>query len=655
MGVEFLKANMTAGELAPTLHARTDISKYANGVAEATNMIILPHGGMRRRPGLSVIDDTKLSGATRMLPFVFNTEQDYLIVLAEYTLYVLKDGVLQSTETIPYTESELFELEAIQSADTMIFVHKSHAPRYLQRQGSDTNWAFTTISFDNIPRKNFGATVIEKYVNAGYAQTINIRIGDIVLNRDGNDTNGINYTYYTAETNQDAIDLSIEDFTSTTNWTQGATMEAAWSSSRGYPQTATFFGNRLWMAGTPELPTTIWGSKINGFFDFDLGDGEADMGIEDILDTDQYNEIQTIFAGRSLQVFTSGGEFFNKATVITPSESSWSRQTGYGSINIKPLLIDGSTIFIDSSGRTVRQFLYDFNEDSMVSINASLLSSHLITNVVAMDAIKGTQYDVGDYVYVIDEGGTVAVLNTMRREEIQGWTHWETDGLFKDVCVLGKEVYFLVERNGTNFIELLTEETYTDHNKIVRGTKPTETNVVQFSDNVEFNTDNVIYTNFSTGTPVTSIDTDYSSEFLTTMFKVIADYSVMPNATPTGTANNNSFTITRDAYRLEIGLNYTTKVVTLPIATETQKGSTLHRRKRVVKVDINVVDSLGVYARNRFTPDRSFTVVLDTAPQPYTGFKEMYLLGYNRLAEIEISQAEPLPFLLRAIAFEVEY
>jgi len=291
----------------------------------------------------------------------------------------------------------------------------------------------------------------------------------------------------------------------------------------------------------------------------------------------------------------------------------------------------------------------------MVSINASLLSSHLIDRVIAMDAIKGTQYDVGDYVYVVTQAGTVAVLNTMRHEEIQGWTHWETAGLFKDVCVVNKQVYFLVERNGTNFIELLTEGTYTDHNTLIEGTAPVQYNVAINTDNVVFGTNNVVYTNFTTGTAVTSITTDYDAEFLTTLFKVVADYSIMADAMPTGTAGDNSFTITRDAYRLEVGLNYTTKITTLPIATETQKGNTIHRRKRVVKVDLNVVDTLGVYARNRFTPDRSFTVVLDQAPTPFTGFKEMYLLGYDRLAEIEISQAQPLPFLIRAIGFEVEY
>jgi hypothetical protein len=272
-----------------------------------------------------------------------------------------------------------------------------------------------------------------------------------------------------------------------------------------------------------------------------------------------------------------------------------------------------------------------------------------------MAAIKGTQFDVGDYVYVVNEDGTCAVLNTMRSEEISGWTKWTTEGEFKDVVVLDKDVYFLVSRNNTYFIERLTEGTYTDHNVLIEGEAPPTDSVVHAGDSVTHLTDSVVHTDTSMGTPVTEIDTNYNEVFANTLFKVVADYSIQADAYYEGTGDNNKFTITRNAYRLEVGLNFNTLVVTLPISSETQKGVTLHRRKRVVKVDINVLNSLGVYARNRYTSDRQFTVALDSPPVPFTGFKEMYLLGYGRLIDVEISQNEPLPFTLRSIGTEIAY
>ena len=426
-------------------------------------------------------------------------------------------------------------------------------------------------------------------------------------------------------------------------------------SHRGYPAVCTFHQNRLWLAGSTELPTTIWGSKVSGFFDFDLGTSLADDALADTLDTDQYNKITNIFSGRQLQVFTTGGEFNNAAPIITPTDSEWRKQTGYGSKRIRPILIDGATLFVDSSNRTIRQYLYDFNENNYVALNLTLLSSHLVTDVVAMDAIKGTQFDVGDYVYVVNADGTCAVLNTMRNEEISGWTHWTTDGLFKDVVVLEKEVYFLVLRKGEYFIEKLTEDTYTDHNVIDTGTMPTTDNIAMTGDNIVFNGENIVHTDLTTGTPITELVTDYDGVFSATEFKVIADFSIMDDALYEGTPGSNKFTISRTGYRIEVGLNFNTRVVTLPMNSETQKGVTLYRRKRIVKVDVNVYESLGVYARNILAPDRMFTVVLDEAPEPYTGFREIYLLGYDRLTTVEIGQQEPLPFILRGLGTEIAY
>jgi len=655
MGVEYLQANLTSGELAPELHARPDITKFNNGIKTATNMIIIPYGGLKRRPGLAKITDSKIATDGKMFPFVFNSTQSYLVVLRPLVADIFRDGELVSSETTPFTGAQIDEIDVIQSADTMIFAHELHTPQSLQRQGSDTSWLWEDITFANMPYFNFGTVIIEKYVNSGMAQTVTVAIDEIVLNRDGNAVKGANYTYYKAKTTRSSIDLSLEDFSNTTNWSVEGTQEVAWSVARGYPRTCTFHGGRLWFAGSTAKPTSIWGSKINGFFDFDLGASDPDEGIADILDSDQYNIIQNIFSGRKLQVFTTGGEFYNTNDSITPENSNWSRQTGYGSKKIRPILIDGATLFVDSSGRTIRQFVYDFNEDSYVSHNASLLSSHLITLAVSMSAIKGTQHNVGDYVYVINEDGTVAVLSTMRHEEIAGWTPWETDGDFKDVCVVDKETYFIVQREGTFFIERLAENTYTDHNVTIDGVEPDTFDVVHTGSDVVHSGDDVIYTQVSSGSLVYEITTDYDNALLNKYFKVIADYSIMAEAKPTGTAGDNTFAVARGAYRLEVGLNFTTSVITLPLSTETKSGNTLHRRKRVIKVDVNVLDSLGVYANDNQIPDRVFPIVLDEAPTPYTGFKEMYLLGYDRLVEIEISQTQPLPFTLRAIGYEVGY
>ena len=591
-----VQSNMTSGVLAPTLNARIDIDKYYNGLSTAENVVILPHGGVRRRPGLAKITDSYVGVDARIEAFVFSVTQSYLILFTPLEIKIFKDGVLQSTEVSTYaTIEEIRDIDVIQSADTMILVHEDYAPMQLQRQGSDTNWALTTITLTNIPTFDFGA---------------------------------------------------------------GA--EAVWSATRGWPRTATFHQGRLWFGGSKEKINTLWGSVANDFFNFDVGTGQPDEAIFDTLDTDQFNAIQGIFSGRNLQVFTSGGEFYNSSRLITPEDSSWLRQTSYGSKKEKPISVDGATIFVDSSGRTLRQFMWNFNEDSYISLNASLISSHIINDVQSLATIRGTAVDISDFIYVVNGDGTVAVMNSMRHEDIKGWTHWSTQGTFEDVAVVDKETYFLVKRNSDVYIEKIEEGTYTDHNVKTFGTRPDTDNIIFGTDNIVFGGDNITFTDTATGVPVSSITTDYKDALVdgTLTFKVIADNSIQDDATfIVDGADLNHVDITRDAYGLEVGLDYTVTVKTLPLNVETQQnGSIVNLRKRVNRVILHLYESLGVYVQENYLSDRQFTVVLDEAPEPFTGVHEIYLFGYtDRLVEVSVTQQNPLPFVLLGIDSEIEF
>lgn len=595
MGLEYLQSNLTGGELAPTLHARTDIDKYNTALAEAENVVIVPQGGLRRRPGLA--KHITIGEDARLEPFIFNKSQQYLLVFKAGFIDIVRDGVVVKADLVsPYTTMDIVDgIDIIQSADTVIMTYEDIAPQRLVRGATDVDWTIDAIPL-TIPNNDFGS---------------------------GN--------------------------------------EPVWSATRGYPISCCFHMGRLWFGGSTSKPTSVWGSRVNGFFDFTWVETSGvvpdDHAIFDTIESGQYNKITNIFSARGLQVFTTGSEFFNTVDIITPANSAWEAQTGYGSKGLRPIFIDGATLFVDSSSRNIREFVYSFDEDSYVSNSITLLASHLLTDIKAIAAIKGTTLDISDFVYVVNSDGSLAVMNTLRNESILGWTHWTTQGEFLDVCVVDKEVFFLVKRMGEYFIETVDENSYTDHSVVISGTEPITDNVTHLSDNVVFDlTQNVIYTDTSTGTPVDTITTDYDPVFNDTEFKVIADYSMQDDTVPTVTApGENTFTITREAYRLEVGLDYNTKIVTLPIGGSLKSGSTLHRRKRVVKVEMNIYESLGVYARNIYAADRQFTVALDEAPEPFTGFKELYLLGYTRLTQIEITQINPLPMLIRGIGYEIEY
>jgi len=101
--VTAIQTNFTSGQLSPRLFGRVDLNKYQNGVAELTNLIVMPHGGVTRRPGTKFINEVRDSSAkTRLIPFNFNTEQAYCLEIGNLYMRFFKDQgtILEANKNI---------------------------------------------------------------------------------------------------------------------------------------------------------------------------------------------------------------------------------------------------------------------------------------------------------------------------------------------------------------------------------------------------------------------------------------------------------------------------------------------------------------------------------------------------------------------------
>jgi hypothetical protein len=88
-----IQRNFSGGEIGPSLYSRVDTVKYATAVRKMRNLFIMRHGGATSRPGTelvgAVFDSTK---RVRLIPFVFNTEQTYMLEFGEEVMRVIQDG-----------------------------------------------------------------------------------------------------------------------------------------------------------------------------------------------------------------------------------------------------------------------------------------------------------------------------------------------------------------------------------------------------------------------------------------------------------------------------------------------------------------------------------------------------------------------------------
>lgn len=95
--------SFAGGELAPALYARVDTTKYATGLRACRNFMVMRHGGAANRPGTAFVSEVRDSTIkTRLVPFVFNAEQTYVLEFGQSYMRVIKNGqqVLEAAKAI---------------------------------------------------------------------------------------------------------------------------------------------------------------------------------------------------------------------------------------------------------------------------------------------------------------------------------------------------------------------------------------------------------------------------------------------------------------------------------------------------------------------------------------------------------------------------
>lgn len=167
------QTNFSTGELDPRLRARIDLDQYNNALEQATNVVIQPQGGLKRRPGLKHVlelpnSSTESAGnGVRLVPFEFNVDDSYMLVFTHQRMYVIKNGAVVTAInggannylTTSITSAMLDNLSWTQSADTLIVVHPDLQPTRIVRGATDADWTASTITFDSIPLYAFTQTV----------------------------------------------------------------------------------------------------------------------------------------------------------------------------------------------------------------------------------------------------------------------------------------------------------------------------------------------------------------------------------------------------------------------------------------------------------------------------------------------------------------
>jgi hypothetical protein len=654
-----IQTNFTSGEIDPLLNARIDIDQYKNGAAKLTNVLVQPQGGVKRRPGLKHIYELEAAYAPedgiRLVAFEFSRDDSYMLLFTHQKMHVIRNGAVVDDingsgndylTITALTSAMLNDMCWTQSADTLIIVHEDLAPIKIVRGATNADWTVSTITFDSIPQYAYNLTFTAgTSLGAGTATltpdeisgTVKITASSAVFSAsdEGQYINAtpqgrMRITQYVSTTVVNGVTevpFQSTDPIPAADWEIESGYEDSWSAGKGWPRTTTFHEGRLYFGGSKSRPSTVWGSKVGFYFEFQPVEAYDDDAVEATLDTNTYNSIVDIISGRDLQIFTTGGEFFvpqSPSSPVTPTNFFIRTASRNGAREgIRVTQIDSGTLYMRRQGKALAEFIYSDTTLSYVSNSISLLSSHLLKEPKEMALRKATSTDENDLLLVVNQtDGSIAAYSLLTQQKVVAPSEFITDGEFIEVGVDINDIYVVTKRtfNGTvkYFIELFDSSIFTDCAFIggaVAG--------------------------------VSSLPHEGATLNVIADGNVLGDETVSSGAITFDRASTSSY---------EVGLPYSVEVKTMPVARDIGTGTRLAFKKRIVEVNAVLNQTQHIKINNILVPIRAFDTAgtLDNPTASFTGIKTLHgIRGYSTTAQVTVAQEYPLKMTLLGLEYRV--
>jgi hypothetical protein len=433
---------------------------------------------------------------------------------------------------------------------------------------------------------------------------------------------------------------------STTFWRLGV-----WTSNSNYPGCVVFNQDRLIWAGPSSNPSRIDGSNVSDYenmaptqLDGTVIDSNA-IGFS--LNASTMNKIQWMMSDEwGLLCGTAGGEWVVSPSTlqqaITPTNINAKQSTSYGVAATAAIRVGKSTLFVQRTGRKLREMTYQYVINTFQAPDISLVSEHL-----TVTGLKQLCFTLAPYqqIWMCRNDGTLVGIAYDKDQDCVGWHQHQIggSGIVESVAampatdVTRDELWMVVNRtiNGSTkrYVEVMTK--FWEDGDTVQ-------HAVFLDSSAEYD-----------GAPTTTITGLTWLEGATV--GVLADGSTHPDCV---VSNTGVITLQRSASVVQVGLKYSSSGKTLRIEAGGADGPAQGKFKRIHRAIFRFFQTVGHTLTGNTTiaePFRDSSMPMDQPVALFSGDKRWSYDGsYDLDGQISWEQDDPLPSNITLLGAQLE-
>lgn len=593
---------------------------------------------------------------------------------------------------MPHTNAQVGQIKNSPNLDTVIFYHMDVAPWLIQRLGSDADWRSSAVAFDTVVQfpfsdddvsggnneihllrfsnmSNGDELVVEfngeisskitwtnnEVTNAASIKTAVESLEDfdlVSVTADGSGVNAALEIEYQGSKENTPVAIMIVDILTGTGTVEASRIQYGhpptdplWSETRGYPRCGAFYQGRHWMGGFRSRSDLIVASRVGALFDFkEDADPVAGSPIVVAPNVDDQITVHNIYPGRHLQIFTSSAEMYIPDEPITIDNIALKTTSRHGANEYtQPVDIQGGTLFSDRNGRALREYLFQDAQQSYSAEPVSFLAGHLMAQPQSLVMRRARDVDEPTLLLLantgVDRAGNTvpaAMCVIDRAQQVTGFFRVKTDGTPLGFSTSqGGDAFAVTRRalagNEWNYLEQFDDECMSDAGVKISGAGDS----IDLTGIAEHLNGQTVYVHVD-GLPV-------------------GDFTVTNNQIDLG---DESYTA-----EAEVGLKMVPRIVLHPYKWRGEAPPTMSRMRlfaALLRVERTGGLAVGIHGQSikplSFQNYDSGTFDPTLSEILFSGEKRVKgLSGWDGEPCLEITQIDPVPFLLRSVLYQIKY